>query len=204
MPHADSSLLPDYLTALLDGQRDWVTNLANTSSLVYHSLLAFPTFGNGPSAVNWCEPAYPVTRSGFYVDASLFPTPKVHPRGAGADADSSAHAPGTSRLLLAPFCGKPACQYIETAPGRARGVCADAFVTRRTLLVRDVDAYPGHIACDGDTKSEIVCPLLLRSHEGEVALGVLDLDCLALGGFDDDDRAGLERIARLVVDACDW
>jgi L-methionine (R)-S-oxide reductase len=110
----------------------------------------------------------------------------------------------SSRLLLGPFCGKPACQFIDTSPGRSRGVCADAFTSRRTVVVLDVDAYPGHIACDGQTKSEIVCPLILRSSGKEVGLGVFDLDCLARGGFDDDDRTALEKIVELVVDACDW
>ena len=73
------------------------------------------------------------------------------------------------------------------------------------MLVQDVDAYPGHIACDGETKSEVVCPLLLEvAQEEERAIGVLDLDCLALAGFDERDQMGLERIARLVVNACDW
>ena len=77
-------------------------------------------------------------------------------------------------------------------------------MSRKTIVVPDVCAYPGHIACDGDTKSEIVCPLILRSSEKEVTLGVFDMDCLAQGGFDDDDRIGLEKIVQLVVDACDW
>ena len=115
---------------------------------------------------------------------------------------SAASNPSSSRLLLGPFCGKPACQFINTTPGR--GVCAEAFLSRRTIVVPDVDAYPGHIACDGDTKSEIVCPLILKSSGKEVGLGVFDLDCLAQSGFDDDDRTGLEKIAQLVVDACDW
>ena len=136
--------------------------------------------------------------SGFYVVPSLFPTPKIRMD------HSAASNPSSSRLLLGPFCGKPACQFIDTTPGRGRGVCADAFLSRRTIVVPDVDAYPGHIACDGDTKSEIVCPLILKSSGNEVGLGVLDLDCLARSGFDDDDRTGLERIAQLVVDACDW
>lgn len=177
------------LTHLLDGQRDWVTNLANTSSLIYHSLLSYPAFGNGPSSVNWC---------GFYINPSLFPTPKIRMDHSAASDDAS------SRLLLGPFCGKPACQFVDTTPGRGRGVCADSFLSRNTLVVPNVDAYPGHIACDGDTKSEIVCPLILRTQGREVALGVFDLDCLAQGGFDDDDKTGLEKIARLVVDACDW
>lgn len=74
------------------------------------------------------------------------------------------------------------------------------------MLVTDVNAYPGHIACDGETKSEIVCPLLLLLPDGqsERTLGVFDLDCLALAGFDELDKFGLERVAKLVVDACDW
>jgi len=70
----------------------------------------------------------------------------------------------------------------------------------KTKLVPDVEMYPGHIACDGETKSEIVCPLV----SGHQVLGVLDLDCLALAGFDEEDQKGLEKIAELVVKACDW
>jgi L-methionine (R)-S-oxide reductase len=103
------------------------------------------------------------------------------------------------------FCGKSACQFIDnTHPEKGRGVCTDAFMSRKTIVVPDVSAYPSHIACDGDTKSEIVCPLILRSSEKEVTLGVFDMDCLAQCGFDDDDRTGLEKITQLVVDACDW
>ncbi|TFK70636.1 GAF domain-like protein [Pluteus cervinus] len=200
MPHADSSLLPDsiqtkahfwafvllQLEGLLEGQRNWVTNLANASSLIYSSLQAFPRyFGKDESkAVNWC---------GFYIDAQFFPVPR-----------NGAKSNGTGRLLLGPFCGKPACQFITVIPEKARGVCADAFLQKRTLLVPEVDVYPGHIACDGDTKSEIVCPLFLREGDMEIGLGVLDLDCLAVNGFDEDDRQGLEKIAAYIVRACDW
>ncbi|KAF8268615.1 hypothetical protein EI94DRAFT_1771517 [Lactarius quietus] len=184
--HADSSLLP---SSIRTKPELWehslysslislmVTNLANTSSLIYHSLLSFPSFGNGSSSVNWC---------GFYINSSLFPTPKTRTMDHSATSDDA-----SSRLLLGPFCGKPA-------------FCADSFMSRKTLVVSNVDAYPGHIACDGGTKSEIVCPLILRIQGREVALGVLDLDCLAQGAFDDDDKTGLEKIAQLVVDACDW
>jgi len=79
-------------------------------------------------------------------------------------------------------------------------VCADGFLQKKTILVPDVDSYPGHIACDGETKSEIVCPLFV----GSKVIGILDLDCLALGGFDQDDQEGLEKIAALVVSSCEW
>jgi len=83
-------------------------------------------------------------------------------------------------------------------------VCGDAFVKRTTILVADVQAYPGHIACDGNTKSEIVCPLILQKGGVDIALGVLDLDCLAIGGFDEDDQVGLEKITALIIRSCDW
>ncbi|KAH9920165.1 GAF domain-like protein [Fomitopsis serialis] len=205
MPHADSALVPsgldkvafwghvyDQLGYLLDGQRNWVTNLANVASLIYNSLLAYePHFGSGERTVNWC---------GFYVVSDLFPSPQIYQ--AQTVANKGHEVP--DRLLLGPFCGKPACQFINTTPGKARGVCADAYLTRKTVLVGDVDAYPGHIACDGETKSEIVCPLILRTDNSEKAVGVLDLDCLALGGFTPEDQQGLEKIAQLVMDSCDW
>jgi len=145
-------------------------------------------FGKGENkAVNWC---------GFYVIGDLFPPP----RGKAVDDQSN----DTKKLLLGPFCGKPACQFISVHPN-PRGVCADAFNLRRTVVVRDVEQYPGHIACDGETKSEIVCPLVIKHENGvEEAVGVLDLDCLAIGGFDSDDEVGLKKISSLVVSACDW
>ncbi|KAI0026763.1 GAF domain-like protein, partial [Vararia minispora EC-137] len=109
------------------------------------------------------------------------------------------------RLLLGPFCGRPACQHIPISPG-SPGVCAAAFLHRAPLLVPDVRAFPGHIACDADTRSELVLPLLLTppGQDDLLCVGVLDLDCLCAGAFDDVDRDALERIARLIVDACDW
>ena len=137
--------------------------------------------------------------SGFYLDSDLFPAPKYR---LSTETAGTQHA----TLLLGPFCGKPACQLIHVSPEKARGVCADAYCQKKTVLVQDVEAYPGHIACDGETKSEVVCPLLLKlsDEDSERAIGVLDLDCLALAGFDERDQAGLERIAALVVEACDW
>jgi L-methionine (R)-S-oxide reductase len=73
------------------------------------------------------------------------------------------------------------------------------------LVVPDVHLYPSHIACDGDTNSEIVIPLILHQVDSvEHVLGVLDLDCLAKNGFDEDDKLGLEKIMGLIVRTCDW
>ena len=132
---------------------------------------------------------------GFYINSEYFPNPRI---------SSQSPPPPPDQLLLGPFCGKPACQFIPVAPGKARGVCSAAYLKRETVLVPDVEAYPGHIACDGETKSEIVCPLLLHKDGEVIPLGVLDLDCLAVNGFDEEDEAGLEKIAKLVVDASDW
>jgi len=160
-----------------------VTNLSNTASLIYNSLAVFPEhFGDGDRAVNWC--------GGFYLDSHLFPGKERDPNLPPA-------------LLLAPFCGKPACQFIYAKAGK--GVCADAYISRQPIFVANVDEYPGHIACDGETKSELVLPLLLQTAQGGVvALGVLDLDCLALNGFTQDDVKGLRTIVDIVVASCDW
>ncbi|MET8795696.1 GAF domain-containing protein [Nocardia sp. NPDC004568] len=94
-------------------------------------------------------------------------------------------------LVVGPFQGKPAC--VRIAPGA--GVCGTAAHTRRTQLVPDVHAYPGHIACDADSRSEIVVPLI---GDGEL-IGVLDLDSPRVARFDETDRRGLEEIAEVFV-----
>ncbi len=99
-------------------------------------------------------------------------------------------------LVLGPFQGKPAC--IRIALGR--GVCGTAAATRQTQVVPDVHAFPGHIACDADSRSEIVVPLIA----GGAVIGVLDLDSPKPGRFDEDDRAGLEAAAGLLLAASHW
>lgn len=96
-------------------------------------------------------------------------------------------------LVLGPFMGKPACVRIALG----KGVCGTAAVTRVTQVVEDVHAFPGHIACDSASNSEIVIPLV---RDG-LLLGVLDLDSPLRSRFDDEDRAGLERVAALWVQA---
>lgn len=99
-----------------------------------------------------------------------------------SDADGS--------LYLGPFQGKVACTYI--APGR--GVCGAAAASGKTLVVPDVHSFPGHIACDGASRSEIVVPIF---REGRVA-GVLDIDSPVEDRFSDGDRTGLEEFIRTV------
>lgn len=93
-------------------------------------------------------------------------------------------------LVLGPFQGKPAC--IEIPVGR--GVCGTAVAEGKTQLVRDVHQFPGHIACDSASNSEIVVPICV---EGRI-VGVLDLDSPYVGRFTEEDQAGLEEFARIL------
>jgi GAF domain-containing protein len=93
-------------------------------------------------------------------------------------------------LVLGPFQGKAAC--IRIALGR--GVCGTAAATRETQLVADVHAFAGHIACDADTRSELVVPIVVDG----ALVGVLDLDSPVAGRFDAEDQAGCEALMALL------
>lgn len=99
-------------------------------------------------------------------------------------------------LLLGPFQGKVACVHITVG----KGVCGKAVADNATQLVENVHDFPGHIACDSASNSEIVVPL--RS-KGEV-VGVLDIDSPSFARFDTVDAENLEKIARIIEEACDW
>ena len=103
---------------------------------------------------------------------------------------------GGGSLLLGPFQGKAACIHIPLG----RGVCGTAAERDETQLVPDVHAFPGHIACDGASRSEIVVPL---HAEGRV-VGVLDVDSPRLSRFTEDDRAGLEGFAGELEKIAEW
>jgi len=94
-------------------------------------------------------------------------------------------------LVLGPFQGRPACVRIKVGAG----VCGTAARDRRSVLVPDGELFPGHIACDSASRSELVVPL---TRDGEI-LGVLDLDSPDLARFDADDQAGCEALAAIVV-----
>ncbi|KAK8042208.1 GAF domain-like protein [Apiospora rasikravindrae] len=109
------------------------------------------------------------------------------------DATASPEKP---RLILGPFQGKVACQTIWFG----RGVCGAAASTKTTQLVQNVDEFPGHIACDGDSKSEIVVPIVVD----DKVVAIIDVDCACLEGFDEIDQAALEKLAALLARSCDW
>lgn len=149
----------DSYEALSYDTRNWVANLANCSSLLWHAYHSMQV------NINW---------SGFYV----------------------LNAPQTDELILGPFQGKVACQLIKFG----KGVCGNAASSAKTQLVPNVNEYPGHISCDGETQSEIVVPIEVNNK----VVGVLDIDCLALGGFDETDVKYLEKLAELIGKTCDW
>jgi L-methionine (R)-S-oxide reductase len=99
-------------------------------------------------------------------------------------------------LVLGPFQGKPACVRIPLG----QGVCGTAAARRETLVVPDVSRFPGHIACDPASRSEIVVPIL---ESGDLR-GVLDVDAPEPGRFDEEDRAGLERFVALLTPRVAW
>ena len=95
-------------------------------------------------------------------------------------------------LVLGPFTGRPACIRIPVG----QGVCGAAAKSGATQLVEDVHAFPGHIACDGDTRSGLVVPVV---RAGEV-IAVIDLDSPELARFDAEDQAGIEALAAMLAD----
>ena len=96
-------------------------------------------------------------------------------------------------LVVGPFQGLPACVRIPLS----KGVCGAAASSRQTQRIEDVDAFPGHIACDSASRSELVVPLV---HNGTL-IGVFDIDSPVVARFDADDQLGLEAIAQVFVEA---
>jgi GAF domain-containing protein len=99
-------------------------------------------------------------------------------------------------LLLGPFQGKPACIRIPVG----KGVCGTAVAHNKTQLVEDVHQFPGHIACDGASNSEIVIPIRVN---GSI-VGVLDIDSPLFSRFDMQDQKGLEEMVVMLAGGCRW
>lgn len=101
-----------------------------------------------------------------------------------------------TELVLGPFHGKPACIRI----GMGKGVCGTAAAERRTIIVGDVHAFPGHIACDAASRSELVVPMV---HNGNL-VGVLDLDSPHVDRFTESDAAMCEDVVRILLHGSTW
>lgn len=138
--------LADAATALTEGERDGIANMANIAALVWEFV----------PELNW---------AGFYRVVE-------------------------GELVLGPFVGRPACIRIPLG----QGVCGTAAQSGATQLVEDVHAFPGHIACDAASRSELVVPVL---REGAV-IAVIDLDSPRPARFDGEDAAGIEALARIL------
>ncbi len=94
------------------------------------------------------------------------------------------------KLYLGPFQGKIACTQIELG----KGVCGTSALNRKTIIVPDVDKFPGHIVCDSDSRSEIVVPIIKNDN----LFGVLDLDSSLLNSFDETDKTYLEKLCKFL------
>ncbi|MBQ8632353.1 MAG: GAF domain-containing protein [Lachnospiraceae bacterium] len=103
---------------------------------------------------------------------------------------------GKEYLLLGPFQGKTACIRIPSG----RGVCGTALATKEIQLVKDVHEFPGHIACDSASNSEIVLPIRKNGN----IVGVLDIDSPIVARFDEEDREGLQKLVEILEKACEF
>ena len=159
-------LLPQ-VKALCEGEEDMIAKMANVSALLHQE------FGF------WW--------TGFYRVNPEVGERKSEP--AAPTANSDLRLPPTD-LILGPFQGPLACVHI----GYGKGVCGTAWKERRTVVVPDVEEFPGHIACSSESRSEIVVPVF----RGEEIVAVLDIDSRELGTFDDVDARYLEQLVTLL------
>jgi len=173
MPHADSTVFPSSLP------RSELYSLvhAQATSLLENQSNWVSNTANLSSLLHHAFLSLPldVNWTGFYILPS--PTSKT--------------------LLLGPFQGKVACQEISLG----KGVCGTAALRGETVIVEDVEKWEGHIACDSESRSEIVVPI--KDQQGRVR-GVLDVDCRTVGGFSQVDQERLERIVKLLGVASEW
>ena len=200
----DYGLLAKQIVSLAEVDAHWLPVLSNTSALLWDALddinwvgfyLVDPDTesgaapGTAPSATPGVEPS---AAPGVEPDAALGAEPDVAPEAEPGAAPSD-HEPCTPELRLGPFQGKVACVRIPFG----RGVCGTAAATRTSQLIEDVHQFPGHIACDSVSNSEVVVPIF---KDGQI-VGVLDIDSPSVARFTQEDLAGLERVVK-VLESC--
>lgn len=171
---ADYGLLAKQIISLAEVDTHWLPVLSNAAALLWDAL----------DDINW---------AGFYlVDPAT--VAGVEP-GLGSGAEPGLE-PVSPELRLGPFQGKVACVRIPFG----RGVCGTAAATKTSQLVEDVHQFPGHIACDSTSNSEVVVPIF----EGDQVVGVLDIDSPSVARFTQEDLAGLEQVVKALESCVDF
>ena len=165
---ADYGLLAKQIVSLAEIDAHWLPVLSNAAALLWDAL----------DDINW---------AGFYL------VDPVTVSVAEPDAALSTHDPRTPELRLGPFQGKVACVRIPFG----RGVCGTAAETKTSQLVEDVHQFPGHIACDSASNSEVVVPIVKDNQ----VVGVLDIDSPSVARFTQEDLTGLEQVVK-ALESC--
>lgn len=184
----DYGLLAKQIVSLAEVDAHWLPVLSNAAALLWDAL----------DDINWAGfyLVDPATVSGGDADpdAGAESEAGVEP-GAGVElgAAPSAHDSRPPELRLGPFQGKVACVRIPFG----RGVCGTAAATKTSQLVEDVHQFPGHIACDSASNSEVVVPIF----KGKQVVGVLDIDSPSAARFTQEDLAGLEQVVK-ALESC--
>lgn len=176
----DYGLLAKQIVSLAEVDAHWLPVLSNAAALLWDAL----------DDINWAGfyLVDPVTVSGAEPDAA----PGAEP-GAAPDVAPSDHELRTPELRLGPFQGKVACVRIPFG----RGVCGTAAATKTSQLVEDVHQFPGHIACDSASNSEVVVPIVKDNQ----VVGVLDIDSPSVARFTQEDLTGLEQVVK-ALESC--
>ena len=179
----DYGLLAKQIVSLAEVDAHWLPVLSNAAALLWDALDDINWVGFylvDPVTVSGAEPSTePSAAPGAEPDAALGAEPGEAP---------SDHELRTPELRLGPFQGKVACVRIPFG----RGVCGTAAATRTSQLVEDVHQFPGHIACDSASNSEVVVPIVKDNQ----VVGVLDIDSPSVARFTQEDLTGLEQVVK--------
>lgn len=180
----DYGLLAKQIVSLAEVDAHWLPVLSNAAALLWDAL----------DDINWAGFYLidPATVSGAESGAGAVAGVESGAES-GAGAAPSAHESRTPELRLGPFQGKVACVRIPFG----RGVCGTAAATKTSQLVEDVHRFPGHIACDSASNSEVVVPIFKDSQ----VVGVLDIDSPSVARFTREDLAGLEQVVK-ALESC--